>query len=98
LDRGAVHLEERRIRHGAEGQAQPGVEEAGGAGHGAHWQASQVSGFSSEHATRAAPAISTLGGAGVHPGSPRGSSSVFSGSLRVSTVVLAMRVAGRDLK
>ena len=45
----AVHLVERRIAHRSQREREAGIEQAG-----AHWQASQLSGFSSEHRTAAA--------------------------------------------
>ncbi len=53
LDRRAVHLEEPRIGERPQRQAQPGVEQPRG-----HWHASQVSGFSSEHAMASTGAAS----------------------------------------
>jgi hypothetical protein len=56
----AVHLEELRIGHGPQREAQARIEDPRGATDGqargvggAHWQASQLSGFSSEQATAA---------------------------------------------
>jgi hypothetical protein len=95
LDGVAVHLVKPRVRHRPQGQAEAGVEQAQGTIHGAHWQASQVSGFSSEQATAAASF--TAGGGGVQPldacGSPAGSEGA---GATLSTVALVMRVAGLE--
>jgi hypothetical protein len=65
LDGGAVHLVEARIAHRAQRQVEPGIQELSGRSTaglhldgGAHWQASQLCGFSSEQAT--APASEPL--------------------------------------
>ncbi|MDF2696288.1 MAG: hypothetical protein K0S65_4671 [Labilithrix sp.] len=97
LDRVLVHLEEARIRHRTQRQTKTGIEQARGTADGAHWQASQVSGFSSEHAIAAASVSATAGGGGVQPCVPRGlPSGDDAGLVGASTVALAIRVAGRE--
>jgi hypothetical protein len=74
LDGGPVHLVERRVAHRTQGQGHSGIEQHDLASF--YWQASQVSGFSSEQATAAESLASPETGG--------------------FTVVLAMRVAGRE--
>jgi len=64
LDRRPIHFVELRVTHGSQREVESRIQQA------AHWQASQLCGFSSEQAMASAD----------------------------GTVVLAMRVAGRDLK
>src|SRR5580658_6185994 len=47
LDGRAIHFVEARITHGAQREIETGIEQTSG---GAHWQASQLCGFSSEQA------------------------------------------------
>ena len=54
LDRRPVHLEEGRVGHRPQREAEARIEQPGRTGEGAHWQASQLPGFSSEQATAAA--------------------------------------------
>jgi hypothetical protein len=61
LDGILVHLEEGRVGHRAKRQAHSRVENAGGPGGGAHWRASQLSGFSSEQATAAVSFFDSVG-------------------------------------
>src|SRR6185369_508295 len=60
LDGVAVHLVEARVAHRAQGELEAGVEQHGGLLVAGYWQASQASGFSSEHATAAASGVSTF--------------------------------------
>src|SRR5690606_13835166 len=48
FDGSPVHLEKLRIHHRTQRQTESGIEEPVGTSYGAHWQASQVSGFSRE--------------------------------------------------
>ena len=51
LDRTAIHLVEARIAHRPQGEVEAGIEQDLRCDDCAHWQASQVSGFSSEQTT-----------------------------------------------
>ena len=84
LDRITIHLVEAWVAEGSQAEAKAGVEQARRSRHRAHWQAPQLSGFSSEQLTAAAAS----------PSASAFRSTSVSGS--VATVAFAMRVAARD--